>query len=698
MSTKITAEHLAKKAIVYVRQSTPHQLVENTESRRRQYALKERAEEFGFRQVEIIDQDLGRSGSGQVARPGFQRLVSEVCSGLVGAVLAIEASRLARNGRDWHHLVDLCAVVGALLIDHDGVYDPRVINDRLLLGLKGTMSEFELSLFRQRSYEAIKAKAKRGELRFCLPIGYYWTRDNKIEIDPDKRIQEAIHLVFRKFDEMASARQVLLWFRQEKVSLPAVIFDKLGDRIQWKLPIYNTILGIISNPIYSGAYAFGKTGNRTYVSEGKTRKTRGHLKPQDKWEVLIHKHHEGYISWEKYKTNQKILAENAHMKQRTGRKNPRGGRALLTGLIRCRRCGRMLHVAYAGLKGATPRYHCRGAHINHGEKWCISFGGLRVDQAISHEILNVIESKAIEAAIAATNHADNKRKQQREALVLELEQRRYEAKLAARRYEAVDPDNRLVASELESRWNASLRQAQEMEQRLRLFDDRWEPATIVDKNALISLATDLPSIWNDDRTDIRTKHRIVRILIEEIIADVDNEADDIILVIHWTGGRHSELRIRKNKTGRHSRCTGEAAVDVVRRMSGKWPDDQIAGTLNRLGYRTGAGNPWNEMRVKSLRNYLKLPSYDPKSRDTTELTLEEAASRLGISSSSVRRLICDGIITATQVVQCAPWQIPLKSLNSDKVNSAVEQIKTREKIYRPRRGRDDNKSLMIPGI
>ncbi|HEX4227179.1 MAG TPA: recombinase family protein [Bryobacteraceae bacterium] len=281
MTHKLTPAHLQRRAIVYVRQSTPAQLLQNRESKLRQYRLADYARELGFVEVETIDEDLGRSGSGLVARPGFQRLVTEVCEGQIGAVFCLEASRLARNGRDWHHLIELCGLVGALLIDPEGVYDPRLSNDRLLLGLRGTMSEFELSVLRQRSLEAIRQKAQRGELRFCLPVGYYWGSAGKIELDLDLRVQNAIHLVFRRFQELGSARQVLLWCRQENVALPAVGYGEGNHRIYWKLPLYHTILKILTNPAYAGAYAFGRTEVRTKMMAGRARRTEGHQKPRE---------------------------------------------------------------------------------------------------------------------------------------------------------------------------------------------------------------------------------------------------------------------------------------------------------------------------------------------------------------------------------------------------------------------------------
>jgi DNA invertase Pin-like site-specific DNA recombinase len=684
VNPKLTTERLGRRAIVYVRQSSPGQVLHNQESQKRQYGLVDHARELGFKDIVVIDDDLGRSGSGLVERPGFQRLVGEVCTGEIGAVFCIEASRLARNGRDWHHLIELCGMVGAVIVDPDGVYDPGVINDRLLLGLKGTMSEFELNLLRQRSVEAIRQKARRGELQYCLPVGYMWTVDGKIEMDPDQRVQRALSMVFSKMTELGSVRQVLLWFRRERVEIPMRIFDQPGGQTVWNLPVYNTVLKLLTNPIYAGAYAFGKTKARTTVIDGRARKTAGHKKPRSEWTVLIPDHHLGYISWEQYERNQAKIASNAHMKSRMEPKAGRGGKALLSGLLRCRRCGRMLHVFYTGRRAVVVRYQCRGAQINHGEDWCISFGGIRVDEAIANEILRAIGGNAVEAALEAAERMRQQRQDQRKSVELEWEQARYEAKLAARRYEAVDPDQRLVAAELEARWNAALKKVRELENRLREFDLGTKLPAIPDKEVLLSLAQDLPAVWNSPATDTRLKQRIVRILIEEIVADVDQDKEEIVLLIHWAGGRHSELRIKKNSTGHHQRCTSVEAVEVVRQMSGKFPDEEIAATLNRLGLRTGASNTWNVQRVYALRHYHDLPNNKVSHARTDVVTLQEAAERLGVSPSSVQRMIEQKVLTATQVIACAPWEISIDALNSPAVQQAARNTKNRVRSPRTR--------------
>lgn len=679
MNPKLTAERLERGAIVYIRQSTPGQVLHHQEGRRRQYALEDHARHLGFRQVTVIDEDLGRSGSGLVERSGFEQLVGAVCAGGVGAVVCLEASRLARNGREWHHLIELCGMTGAVIVDPDGIYDPTLTNDRLLLGIKGTMSEFELNLLRQRSAEAIRQKAQRGELRFALPVGYVWTAEGRLEKDPDQRVQQGLSLVFSKMIELGSVRQVLLWFRREEIPLPTTTQDQPGGRTVWGPAVYSALLRILSNPMYGGAYAFGKTKTRTKVIEGRARKTVGHKKPRSEWTVLIPDHHPGYISWEQYERNQATMAANVHMKSRMEPTAGRGGRALLSGLLRCRRCGRMLYVSYSGSRGMALRYQCRGTHMRDGGARCISFSGLRVDRAVADEVLRAIGGNAIEAAVEAAEKMRRHVQDQRRSVELALEQAGYEAKLSARRYEAVDPDNRLVAAELEARWNAALKKARELEDRLRDFDADTKMPAIPDPEILLSLAQDLPAVWNAPGTDARVKQRIVRILVEELVVDVDPGKQEIVLLIHWAGGRHSELSVNQIGTGRHQNSTGMEAIQVIRQMSGRFADGEIASTLNRLRLRTGAGNSWNAQRVYALRRNHDLPN--PPASNSNAVSLQQAADRLGISPSNVRRLIEEKRLPATQAVPGAPWEISLDALNSPAVQQAVNSARKR---VRPR--------------
>jgi DNA invertase Pin-like site-specific DNA recombinase len=690
MNPKLTAERLERGAVVYVRQSTPNQVLHHREGQRRQYDLKDHARQLGFQQVAVIDDDLGRSGSGLVERAGFEQLLGAVCTGAVGAVFCLEASRLARNGREWHHLIELCGLTGTVIVDPEAIYDPALMNDRLLLGVKGTMSEFESNLFRQRSAEAIRQKAQRGELQFSLPVGYVWA-ESRIEKEPDLRVQQALALVFAKMTELGSVRQVLLWFRREGIALPRKSQDQPGRPTIWAPAAYSALLSLLSNPIYGGAYAFGRSQTRTGVMEGRARKTVGHKKPRSEWTVLILDHHPGYISWEQYECNQATMAANVHMKSRAEPKAGRGGRALLSGMLRCLRCGRMLYVSYSGSQGMVLRYQCRGAHMNQGDPRCITFSGLGVDRAVAEEVLRAISGNAVEAAVEAAEKQRQHRGEQRRAVELELEQARYEARLAARRYEVVDPDKRLVAAELEARWNAALQKLQELEDRLRDFDGAGRMPEIPDKEILFSLAQDLPAVWNAPGTAAGLKQRIVRILVEELVVDVDEAKQDIVVLIHWAGGRHSELRVSKRGTGQHRQSTGVEAAEVIRQMAGRYGDGEIAATLNRLRLRTGAGNSWNAQRVYGLRRQQDLPSAGSHAENRT-VTLQQAVERLGVSELSIRRLIEQKVLPATQVVPCAPWEISLDALNLPAVQEAVDSARKRK---RPPTPQDEESDLLF---
>ena len=360
MSEKLKALHLERGAYVYVRQSTPYQVRNNLESKERQYALEGRAQQLGFSKVVVIDEDLGRSGSGIQERPGFGRLLASVCQGLAGAVFALEASRLARNNRDWHHLVDLCALTETLLIDSDGIYDPRQLNDRLVLGLKGTMSEFELGLLRQRAREAFEQKVRRGFALWEVPVGFIRTEEGQIEKTPDRQVQQAIVSVFRKFQQLGSARQATIWFREERILVPKTKPGTAGQEVIWGLSSSGRIRQMLKNPCYAGAFAYGKTAARTRIEDGRARQSSRFRKPQNEWKVLLLGHHPGYISWEEYLENQQRLETNVAMYESESSGAVKLGAALLSGLLRCGRCGRKLQVVYSGTSGRVPRYVCRG--------------------------------------------------------------------------------------------------------------------------------------------------------------------------------------------------------------------------------------------------------------------------------------------------------------------------------------------------
>src|SRR6201998_309237 len=380
---------LQRKAVVYVRQSTQAQVQMNLESQRRQYDLVGEARRLGFRDIEVIDDDLGRSASGTVARPGFEKLVAWLCAGEVGAVLCLDAARLARNGRDWHHLLELCGLVEARVIDLDGVYNPCRPNDRLLLGLKGSLSEFELGVLRARMIDAARSKAGRGELRISVPFGYIWHREVGLGLDPDQRLQEVIRLIFARFRELGSARQVLLSMAADGIHFPRPSDEGRMTSFEWKPIRYRNVITILKNPFYAGVYVYGKSEKRTALVDGRARRSYGHSKPMGTWEVFIKDHHEGYISWAEFERNQRQLALNDY-RHAEGAKSGRGGRALLSGMMTCGRCGRRLGVAYTGHPQSRPVYHCDRPNLMMGLPRCMTFGGPRVDAAIAQEILRVV--------------------------------------------------------------------------------------------------------------------------------------------------------------------------------------------------------------------------------------------------------------------------------------------------------------------
>jgi excisionase family DNA binding protein len=675
--TRITPEHLGRGAFVYVRQSTADQVLNNHESRRRQYALVDRARALGWNTVEVIDDDLGRSGSG-IARPGFEKLLAAICEGRVGGVVSIEASRLARNGRDWHTLLEFCGLVGTVIIDEDGIYDPRHPNDRLLLGMKGTMSEMELSLFRQRSLEALKQKARRGELFLTVAVGYLKAPNDRIEKDPDRRVQEAIALVFGKFDELQTVRQVHLWMRQKRLPLPAVIYGDGGRQITWKLPVYNTLHHMLTNPVYAGAYVFGRTGSRTTIEAGRKRIVRGFRKERAAWEVLILDHHEGYIGWTDFERNQRLISDNANGKSFMSRGSVRRGQALLAGLLRCGHCGRKLHVAYSGADGDVGRYHCRGGYLNHGGDRCISFGGMRIDRAVGAEVIERLQPLGIQAALDALDERQTEDAEKRRQIELALEQARFEAARAQRQYDAVDPDNRLVAAGLEQRWNFRLIEVQTLEQELeRLSAAPVATPTQTERTRLLALGADVEQAWTSPAALPATRKRIIRTLIDEIVVRVEDSA--LAIVIRWNGGDHTSLRVAKNRAGQHRWTTDAEVVELVAALARLLPDQAIAAVLNRAGKTTGRGNGWTRSRVCMLRNHRNIPPHREGERaERGEATLDEAAKKLNVSEATVRRLIAERVLPAHQFCKGAPWTIRIDDLGLETVMKAADQRRTRK--------------------
>jgi hypothetical protein len=550
------------------------------------------------------------------------------------------------------------------------------------------MSEFELNLIRQRSRDAIQQKAKRGELQFRLPIGLYWNGDH-IELEPDQHCQQVLRLVFQKMEELGSVRQVFLWFLRERLQVPARTVD--GKSIFWKRPRYNTIMSILANPFYAGAYAFGRTKLCTRVVDGHARKFKqDRRRDRHQWQVLIQDHHPGYISWEQYENNRQLIDANTHMKPRTQAKAGRGGRALLAGLLRCRRCGRMMLVNYAGAEGMVLWYRCRSCPPENPDCPSVTFGGGKADELVVQQVLLAVSGNAIAAALRVAERERQRQGGQRRSLEMGLAQARYQAQLAERRYEAVDPAQRLVAGELEARWNLALEKVRAAEAQCAEFAQRLAATAIPSRASLFSLAQDFPAVWQSS-TDMRLKQRIVRLVLREIVADVDPARREVTLVLHWAGGRHSQVRWTKNRVGwqGRSKLTAEAAIG---KMAGEFSDHEMALTLNRQRLRTATGAGWTAKSVACLREQQHIPEFHKGGSGTPTLNLLQASGRLQVSTGVVLKLVRQGILPARQVVGCAPWQIPVEAIHSDAVKEALARTHRRKSS---RVFRDDRQQHMF---
>ena len=663
---QIRADHLSRRACVYIRQSTPGQVQHNLESQRRQYGLVDRARALGWEEVDVIDEDLGCSGSG-THRRGFERLLGQLCDGTVGAVFAIEASRLARNGRDWHTLLEFCSVVGALLIDADGIYDPSHINDRLLLGMKGTISEMEVASFRQRAQAAMAQKAQRGELYNQVPIGYVRTLDDRVEKEADERVCAALDLVFRKFAELASVRQLYFWLQREQISLPAIRGAGIARRIVWKPPRYHVLLDLLKNPIYAGTYAYGRSKAIVRIEQGRKRIVRTQRLPSEEWSVLIPDHHEGYISWAEYQSNQAMIAHNANGVGGMVRGSVKRGGGLLSGLLRCGHCGTKLVIRYP-----TPgviRYQCPHHILDRDKTCCVAFGGMMADRLVAEQVLLCLQPHAIDAAMQALGDLRGASDDRAHQKTLALEQARYEVARAQRQYDAVDPTQRLVAAELERRWNTALKTQSQLEEELAALK-RERPSSIGAKTRqeLLALAEDLPCLWDHPSSAPEIKKRILRTVLKEITATASDRT--VRLVLHWQGGDHTEVQFEKNRPGVHRYVTDTDTVDLIRSLARVQPDPMIASILNRMGLHTAHGQTWTAVRICAIRQNYAIAVYREGERQARgELNIAEVAKMLGVTETTVLRLARLRRLPATQVCANAPWVVRREDLDQYLIQS-----------------------------
>jgi DNA invertase Pin-like site-specific DNA recombinase len=658
---KIGASHLARLALVYLRQSSAAQVEHNRESTDRQYALVHKAGDLGWPadKVVVIDEDLGVSGSGTVARSGFARLTAEVALGHVGVVLGLEVSRLARNNADWYRLIDLCGLSDTLIGDADGIYHPALFNDRLLLGLKGTMSEAELYVLRARLNGGIRNKAARGELRRGLPVGLIWgDADGEIRLHPDEAVRTAIASIFARFAETGSARRVWLWFRSEGLRLPTQMAPK-ADLI-WTDASYHAIHQVLSNPVYAGAYAYGRTRQEIKLDRSGAPKKRMRQLPQSEWQVLIKEHHEGYIDWRTYEANQVRLASNTRPGPHKPGSAVREGSALLQGLANCGHCGRRLKTHYRG-RNAAPGYHCAGKIIVEGRGcYCLNVGGVQIDEAFARAFLTAIEPAKLTATLAAAERleADTEAtlKQWRQA----AERAAYEAKRAERRYRAVDPDNRLVARGLEREWEQRLADLQAANEELaRRSEQRPRVLGQDERDRLLTLGADLAAVWDAPTTTPRDQKELLRALIEEVILSVDRSESAAHLTIRWKGGALTDVDVPLPRSRPPTIRTDEATLDLVRRLATLYPDTVIAGILNRQGRTTARGHRFEANRVASLRTHWRIPCFQrqPETVKGDVMTIAAASVALNVAPSTLHRWLNEGLIAGEQVTPGAPWRI-----------------------------------------
>ena len=659
--SRVKPSHTARQAFVYVRQSSVSQVEHNRESTARQYALGDRAQQLGWTKdnIVIIDDDLGLSGATTSKRSGFARMISEVALGHVGIILGLEVSRLARNNADWYRLLELCGLTDTLIGDADGIYHPALFNDRLLLGLKGTMSEAELHIIRARLDGGIRNKAARGELRRGLPVGFVWgDSDGEVLFHPDEAVVAAIGSVFERFAEFGSARRVWLWLRSEAPKFP--LQDGPQGQIRWVVPTYTAIHHILTNPVYAGAYTYGKTRSERYIDENGTVQKRMRHLPIHEWNVLIREHHPGFIDWATFEANQNRLDSNTRPGPHRKGGVVREGAALLQGIGVCGHCGRRLSTHYRG-RNSTPGYYCAGKNIVEGRGlYCLNVGGVAIDQAVANAFLDAVTPAAVDALQMAAGQAKDNHDAALAQWGLEIERRRYEASKAERRYRAVDPENRLVARGLEADWENRLRDLASAEADLRRRESQ-QPASLSPEQLLRlkALSTDLKQVWHASTTTDRDRKELIRTILEEVTLNLQRTQGRAHLVLRWRGGAITTLDVPVPRFRPQGPRTDEDTISLLRRLATLYADETIAGILNRQGRKTATGERFTANQVGSLRRYRDIPRFQPAADppDGELVTIRKAAEILGMNTSSIHRWLADGFIQGEQVTPGAPWQI-----------------------------------------
>jgi DNA invertase Pin-like site-specific DNA recombinase len=674
---KIAPEHLVRTAMVYLRQSSPGQVKHNLESQRLQYALAERAKALGFARVRTIDCDLGVSAAVGSRRLGFEQLLAAVAMGDVGAVFSRELSRLSRTDKDWCHLVELCQLFNTLIGDEETVYDANNIDDQLVLGIKGTLSVAELNVLRMRMQRGKEAKAKRGEF-YCLVAPGYVRDGAQLVKDPNRRVQEAIALVFAKFLELGSVRQTYRWFLDNRIEVPTNKTVAGTTTLSWQLPAQTFIPSILHHPIYAGAYAYGRRSVEKVIEQGRIRKRQHAIKSPTEVKVLIKDHHEGYIDWHTFERVQKMIEQNGtNFEADDATLTARQGAGLLSGLLRCARCGHKLHVRYWGRAGTTPRYLCHGGYQG-GGRYCIGFGGARVDQCIGDAVCGVLAPQGIAASLHAVDQLDTQHDAHLQALKRQLQQAQYEAQRAFAQYDHVDPNNRLVADTLELRWNQKLEHIATLEQTLHAAQEQQRTLTDEQRGAILALGERFAIVWNDPHADPALKKRLVRTLIKEVIADIDEAQQHLTLIIHWQGGAHTKFTLPRPLPANRLHKTADEDRELIKKMAVRYSDAEIAQVLSKHGRKTGKGHRWTQSSVRIIRRKFGIKSAPAK--DPEILNMTQAQDYVGVSDSTLLRLIEHKLLPANQVAQHAPYEIRKADLDREPVARILNTLKTTGKL------------------
>lgn len=671
--TKITSEHLSRVAIVYIRQSSMQQVRHNVESQRLQYSLADRARGLGWRQVEIIDDDLGASASaGARRRDGFQKMVASVSLGSVGIVFCRELSRLSRTDKDLCQLLEICQIHNTLIADAENIYDLAATDDQLVLGIKGTLSVVELRVLKMRLLQGMQEKARRGELVRTLAPGYVVDAGGAVVKDPDLRVQEAIAMVFSKFRELWSVRQVFRWFHDNGVELPVNKVMGGQFKVKWQLPKYCFVKDVLQNPIYAGAYVYGRRPRVTRIQDGHVRRLQGPALPLDEAKVFLKDHHEPYLSWVDYERNLQMIRNNSAKHEHDDAvTSVRAGHGILAGVLRCGRCGRKMHVRYWGKSGTAARYLCKG-DFDSGGRYCLGFGGATFDKRVSEEIVKAISPLGVEASLEALARLSTANDDRRLALARRIEQLEFEATRAFEQYDKVDPRNRLVADELERRWNAKLEDVSAAKSAMAGLEVASPTLTPRERDILVALGRDFAGVW--ESSDVALRKKIIRTIVTEVIVDASEDGKNLAVTMHWQGGCHSRFEMAKPLSATAHKTALED-IELIRSMANRYGDDEIARVLNKLGRTTGKGLRWNMSRVASARKAHGITAPDPARLDPDILALKEAARLFGVSDTSLMKLIRAKLLPAAQVAPYAPREIRRQDLETEPVAGILQHLK-----------------------